>query len=160
MGGTRRHTYVSCTRSFWCRCVLWGERVGFLLGWMWAQLLILCFVCLVLFSVFLFFSYRYPHEDIWPAGCFVHEGISTGTERQKVATLVFNDNFESEALCKDNGQVIGSMRCLCRPKTARYIFIFFWCFSFFLRSTEIDVSFSNPSHLMLYLSGFLDAVCL
>ena len=86
----------------------------------------------VLFSVCLFFFLpRYPHEDIWPAGCFVHEGISTGTEKQKVATLVFNDNFESEALCQDNGQVIGSMRCLCRPKTARYIFFVLVVFIFF-----------------------------
>ena len=127
MGGTRRPTRVSCTRNFWCHCVLLG--VGFLLVWMWAQLVVL-FLGFFFRFVF-FFLPRYPHEDIWPAGCFVHEGISTGTEKQKVATLVFNDNFESEALCQDNGQVIGSMRCLCRPKTARYILFVLVLFFFF-----------------------------
>ena len=103
--------------------------VGFLLVWIRAQLVGSFFG--VFFSFFGLSFSRYPHEDIWPAGCFVHEGISTGTEKQKVATLVFNDNFESEALCQDNGQVIGSMRCLCRPKTARYILFVLVLFFFF-----------------------------
>ena len=130
MGGTRRPTRVSCTRRFWCRCVpLRAIGGGILVG---VDVGSTCGSFLgVLFSVCLFFFSRYPHEDIWPAGCFVHEGISTGTEKQKVATLVFNDNFESEALCQDNGQVIGSMRCLCRPKTARYILFVLVVFIFF-----------------------------
>ena len=54
-------------------------------------------------------THEYPHEDIWPAGCFIHE-------KPLHAQLVFNDNFESEAKCYDSGQKTGSSRCLCRPK--------------------------------------------
>lgn len=56
-------------------------------------------------------THEYPHEDKWPSGCFVYE------ESQR-AQLVFNDNFESEALCTDSGDATNSMRCLCRPPTA------------------------------------------
>ena len=56
-------------------------------------------------------THEYPHEDKWPSGCFIYE------ENQR-AQLVFNDNFESEALCTDSGDTTKSMRCLCRPPTA------------------------------------------
>ena len=56
-------------------------------------------------------THEYPHEDKWPSGCFIYEDHNN-------TQLVFNDNFESEALCTDSGDTTKSMRCLCRPPTA------------------------------------------
>jgi hypothetical protein len=61
-------------------------------------------------------THEYPHEDKWPAGCFILEEGGTGVHSElKTATLVFNDNFASEAKCTDSGENTGSTRCLCGP---------------------------------------------
>ena len=73
-------------------------------------------------------THEYPHEDIWPSGCFVMEGDPfVPSHERKPAQLIFNTNFESEAECTDSGDVTGSMRCLCRPerKGNNYYYCFF-----------------------------------
>ena len=147
MGGTRRPTWVSCTRNFWCHCVLLG--VGFLLVWMWAQLVVLFLGFFFRFVFFFFFlgtrtktfgrlgvlsmkvSVRARRNKKWQHWCLTTILKAKHFAKTMVKSLAPCD------VCVDPKQ----------PGTFSFVLVVFFFF-------EINLSFSNPfSRLMLYLSG-------
>jgi hypothetical protein len=54
-------------------------------------------------------THAYPHDDVWPYGCYILEG----KDPDSPAELKFNPNKQSAGDCTDSGDVFGSARCLC-----------------------------------------------
>lgn len=146
MGGTRRPTRVSCTRSFWCRCVPLG--VEFLLVWMWAQLVVLF---LGFFFRFVFFFFLGTRTKTFGRLGVLSMKVSVRARRNKkwqhwcLTTILKAKHFAKTMVkslapcdvCVDPKQ----------PGTFSFVLVVFIFF-------EINLSFSNPfSRLVLYLSG-------
>jgi hypothetical protein len=54
-------------------------------------------------------THAYPHDDVWPYGCYILEG----KDADSPAELKFNPNKQSAGDCTDSGDEFGSARCLC-----------------------------------------------
>jgi len=149
MGGTRRPTRVSCTRSFWCRCVpLRAIGGGILVGVDVGSTCGVFFGFVFLFLVCLFLGTR--TKTFGRLGVLSMKVSVRARRNKKWQHWCLTTILKAKHFAKTMVKSLAPCDVCVDPKQPGTFYLFLVVFIFF----EINLSFSNPfSRLMLYLSG-------